>query len=335
MAPRQLDAPVSSSSFLDLKAQLSKHEDDFAKHRASGHPSTIHGGVPRGQKKLPAWARQNKGLATRQARDQVVYEEDVQAGRDPQAVRDKLEKKAAIYDKIRKGKSAGLSEAQIDALLVDFDAPTSRRSSRSPSPSSPSSSSEDEAPAPTPSVSDPLVEFTDEFGRARLIPRSEVPRGAPFRDPAGDGREQFAPLREDRAEHTGEGPDPANVYYGDQHSFPVYAPAPEVLAARAATLAAAAAAPLVDHYSASGENRTRGAGFYAFSADEGARAREMEALQRERAETERVRREKEREGDRVRGERERERAERKRAIEEKRREVEERRAKRARAAGAS
>lgn len=30
---------------------------------------------------------------------------------------------------------------------------------------------------------DPLVEYTDEFGRARMIPRSEVPRGAPFRDP--------------------------------------------------------------------------------------------------------------------------------------------------------
>ncbi|GAA6055614.1 hypothetical protein JCM3770_006726 [Rhodotorula araucariae] len=332
MNRKQLDLPVSSSSFLDLKAQLSKHEDDFNKSRQQGLPSTIHGGVPRrhNTSKLPAWARQNKGLAKRQARDQVVYEEDVHTAADPQRVREKLEKKAAIYDKIRKGKSAGLSEAQIDALLVDFDAPTSRRSSRSPSPSS-ASASEDDAPAPVPSVADPLVEFTDEFGRARLIPRSEVPRGAPFRDPAGDGREQYAPLQDERAVHSGEGPDPSNVYYGDQHSFPVYAPSPEVLAARAATLAAAAAAPLVDHYSAEGENRTRGAGFYAFSADEAARAAQMEALARERAETERVRADKAREGDRVRAERERERDERKRRIEDKRREVEERRAKRAKA----
>lgn len=120
----------------------------------------------------------------------------------------------------------------------------------------------------------------------------------------------------------------SNVFYGDQTSFPVYEPDPAILAQRAATLAAAAAAPLVDHYSATGENRTRGAGFYAFSADEGERQREMEALAREREETERRRRERAEEGDRVKRERERERDERKRRIEDKRREVEERRRKR-------
>lgn len=125
----------------------------------------------------------------------------------------------------------------------------------------------------------------------------------------------------------------SNVYYGDQTSFPVYEPDPAILAQRAATLAAAAAAPLVDHYSATGENRTRGAGFYAFSADEQERRREMDELERARFETERKRREREVEGDRVKGERERERDERKRRIEDKRREVEERRAaKRAKAA---
>jgi len=33
-----------------------------------------------------------------------------------------LERKAKIYDKLRKGKSGGLSEAQYDALLVDVGA---------------------------------------------------------------------------------------------------------------------------------------------------------------------------------------------------------------------
>ncbi|GAA5922984.1 hypothetical protein JCM3775_006209 [Rhodotorula graminis] len=352
MPPKKhLDAPVSSASFLDLKAQLSKHEDDLSKSRERGQPSTITGGVSRGtNKKLPAWARQNKGLAQRQARDQVVYEDDPTTGRkDPQQVKQHLEKKAAIYDKIRKGKTGGLTEAQIDALLVDFD---QRARSGSPSGSSSSTADSDDADdapvAPLTHTQDPLVEFTDEFGRTRLIPRSEVPRGAPFRDPnAPEGVShdmahapvQYVARVDDRVPKMGkepapgEGPDPSNVYYGDQTSFPVYEPDPAILAQRAATLAAAAAAPLVDHYSATGENRTRGAGFYAFSTDEQERRREMDELERARAETERKRREREVEGDRVKRERERERDERKRRIEDKRREVEERRAaKRAKAA---
>jgi N-acetylmuramoyl-L-alanine amidase len=118
-----------------------------------------------------------------------------------------------------------------------------------------------------------------------------------------------------------------NVYYGDQTQFPVYEPDPEVLARRAATLAAAAAAPLVSHYDSTQENRTRGAGFYQFSGNEEERKAQMEALQRERDETERKRREKEELGDVVKRDREREKEERKRKIEEKRREMEEKRKK--------
>lgn len=79
----------------------SKHEDDFKKSRQLGQPSTIAGGVPRTSKKLPTWARQNKGLAARAARDQVVYEDDVGTGKDPAQAKAHLAKKAAIYDKIR------------------------------------------------------------------------------------------------------------------------------------------------------------------------------------------------------------------------------------------
>lgn len=119
----------------------------------------------------------------------------------------------------------------------------------------------------------------------------------------------------------------SNIHYGDQTSFPVYAPDPAVLAARAATLAAAAAAPLVDHYNSTSENRTRGAGFYQFSGNEEERERQMRALKEERGETERRREEREREGDEVVKGRERDKEERKRKIEEKRREVEEKRKK--------
>ncbi|BGP01038.1 hypothetical protein RTG_02790 [Rhodotorula toruloides ATCC 204091] len=342
MPPKQAYNPVSSSSFLDLKAQISKHEDDFNKSRQSGKPAAVVGGLPRQVKKLPAWARSNKGLAERAARDQVLYEEDVQKGKDPAKIREQLERKAAIYDKIRKGKTGGLSEAQIEALLVDFDAKQGGDDSSEDDDSAGSEVDEsltvpdrriqdidDDEPGPALPY-DPLVEYTDEFGRERLVPRSEVPRGAPFRDPNGNGEWQYQNMVEEQtpsAFKPGEGPQAQNVYYGDQTQFPVYEPDPEVLARRAATLAAAAAAPLVSHYDSTQENRTRGAGFYHFSGNEEERKAQMEALQREREETERKRREKEELGDVVKREREREKEERKRKIEEKRREMEEKRKK--------
>ena len=174
-----------------------------------------------------------------------------------------------------------------------------------------------------------------------MIPRSEVPRGAPFRDPNAVG----APCQ------SADNPAPeevtsvssvhtvtsltkkdadlrwssSNVYYGDQNFFPVYEPDPEVLARRAATLAAAAAAPLVDHYDAARENRTKGAGFYQFSGNEEERQAQMDGLAKEREETERKRKERDEVGDAVKRKRESEVEERKRKIEAKRREMEEKR----------
>ena len=121
-------------------------------------------------------------------------------------------------------------------------------------------------------------------------------------------------------------PHSSNVIYGDQREFPVYQPDPEVLAARAAAFAAAANAPLVDHYDASTENRSRGAGFMQFSQDEETRKREMDALKAERERTERSRAEVQ-QGGGINGEREKEKLARKRKIELKRQEMEEKRRK--------
>lgn len=66
--------------------------------------------------------------------------------------------------------------------------------------------------------------------------------------------------------------------------FPVFEPT----AARIAEIQAAAseaANPLEAHYDAAHEVRAKGAAFYAFSADEEARAKEMEALKQAREET--------------------------------------------------
>lgn len=102
----------------------------------------------------------------------------------------------------------------------------------------------------------------------------------------------------------------------------MYQPDPEVLAARRAAMEESA--PLVQHYDATKEIRTRGAGFMSFSKDEDTRQKQMDALQRERDETMR-RREQNKDTGGVLGEREREREERKRKLEQKRRELEDKR----------
>lgn len=109
----------------------------------------------------------------------------------------------------------------------------------------------------------------------------------------------------------------------------MYAPDPSLLAARAAKYAAEKAEPLLAHYDASLENRSKAAGFYAFSNDEEIRKDQMEGLKREREETER-KRDKGIEGSSggvVFTEREKGLIERKRKVEEKRKELEAKRQK--------
>lgn len=45
-------AGISASSFFDLKAELSKQEEDFAKNKAAGKGSSIVGGVGKRQEKV-------------------------------------------------------------------------------------------------------------------------------------------------------------------------------------------------------------------------------------------------------------------------------------------
>ena len=62
------------------------------------------------------WARTNKGVAARAARDVAALAADRHTAESARAA---LERKAAIYEKLKKGKTGGLSEAQVEALLVD------------------------------------------------------------------------------------------------------------------------------------------------------------------------------------------------------------------------
>lgn len=109
-------AGIGATSFLDLKAELAKQEAQFAQDRAVGKSRSIVGGVERSDKKPSKWARQNKGVQGRGARDMEV---DLVGKPTIESARAALERKAKIYDKLKKGQSGGLNDAQYDALLVD------------------------------------------------------------------------------------------------------------------------------------------------------------------------------------------------------------------------
>jgi hypothetical protein len=124
---------TSASSFFDLKAELSKREDDFSRKKISGKSTSIQGGVKKPDKvrrnlcevpkesstcvqKPTVWARQNKGVHSRGARD---IELEAVSKPTLESARTALERKAKIYDKLRKGQTGGLNDKQYDMLLVD------------------------------------------------------------------------------------------------------------------------------------------------------------------------------------------------------------------------
>jgi len=75
---------------------------------------------PLRSQKSSKWALPNKGVQARAARD---VEQEVLDRRTVESTRAALERKAKIYEKLKKGHSGGLNEAQFDALLVDVRFP--------------------------------------------------------------------------------------------------------------------------------------------------------------------------------------------------------------------
>lgn len=103
---------------------------------------------------------------------------------------------------------------------------------------------------------DPWVEFEDEFGRTRVVRKSQLPEVLPDED------------------------EDDNDYSDRSGSPPPRIPRSPGLATRADIL----------HYDASKDARTTGVGFYQFATDEEQRAEQMERLKKLREETEEARR---------------------------------------------
>ena len=134
-------AGIGTSSFLDLKAELAAKEKEIAENRAVGKKTASSGQKPgkvsdfppltahplenamlmrfffgRSGQKPTVWSRPNKGVKARAAKDielEAIARPTIETS---YAI---LERKSRIYEKLDKGKDAGLSEKQYGSLLVD------------------------------------------------------------------------------------------------------------------------------------------------------------------------------------------------------------------------
>ncbi|KAJ7034997.1 hypothetical protein C8F04DRAFT_1210441 [Mycena alexandri] len=252
---------ISASSFLDLKAELSKQEGEFSRNKTAGSSKFIVGGVKRPDKKPTVWARQNNGVNARASRD---IELEAISKPTLESARAALERKAKIYDKLKKGQTGGLNDKQYEMLLVDFDAKPVSDDFESDS---------DDLDESVEVARPPVVDSDDEFGRMRTARRSEVPRDLvrPTEEPAYDEDEDL-------------------VIHNPAGYFPVYQPSADRVA-QIEKEHAEINNPLGVHYDASAEVRARGAGFYQFSHDEETRKAQMDELKSARGETEKTRKE--------------------------------------------
>ncbi|KAG6332755.1 hypothetical protein ID866_6329 [Astraeus odoratus] len=254
---------VGASSFVDLKSELAKQADEFAKNKAATG-SKYAAGESKHNKKKTVWTRSNKGVEARARRD-IELEEVSKT--TVESARAALERKAQLYEKLRKGMSGGLNEKQYDALLVDFD-------SKAMDHYESDSDDVDESltvPRVPEADDDPIIEYEDEFGRIRMAHESEVPRHLL---PTSKGQ---------RLEEN-------DVIYNPVNFFPVYEPSAERVKAVEEELIEAQKRPDM-HYDAAKEVRAKGAAFYQFSADEETRKQQMEELRSAREETKKTRQE--------------------------------------------
>lgn len=220
--------------------------------------------------------------------------------------RSKLEAKAKIYNRLKRGELDENGDGEGDDGLIDFDRKWAEKVAKGEDISSDSDSENDDKTAD----SNEMVEFEDEYGRTHRGTKTEALRM--------ERRKRNQLLGAEELDRMSARPSmPQNLIYGDTVQVLAFNP-DEPIAQKMEDLARkrdrSLTPPEMKHYEANSEIRTKGVGFYSFSKEEGTREGEMKALEREREETERVRREREV----VNAKRRAEIEERKKAIGEKR-----------------
>lgn len=199
---------------MELKAELAKKSSEFKVAKAAGSHS-----------KLPSKPKDSlDSRPTKKAKESSNVEDDLW-----EKSRAKLEEKTRIYEMLQRGDDEGVSETFKDNLLVDFNRQFHEN--------------KEEILAKTKldelKYVEEMVEYEDEFGRTRRIPKAEHD-------------ELLLKARADQL--IGQMKlQSAKKVIGSDHDGPV-------------------------HFDDTKEIRTKGVGFYRFSQSEGERRRQLEEL---------------------------------------------------------
>ncbi|KAG0277785.1 hypothetical protein BGZ95_005334 [Linnemannia exigua] len=256
---------VALSKLIALAAEVAKHDEKF--QRVKG----VKGGVkvPRSVKKPTVWQRQNTGLAGRSNRHDSLSSSLPEDPEGQTARKTALERKAKMYEMLKRSGGEDIPEKLKEELLVEFDDPRRSRG-------------RGRGRDPRDYKDDPWVEHVDEFGRSRLVRQSEIP-SPPIPEPVRN-------YQESPGIHNPANPFPVfrNQEAIDKQEWIRDATGEMIQATsgRGSGGPGYSQANTVRHYDNATERRARGVGFYAFSQDEDERARQMRELLEMRNQTE-------------------------------------------------
>lgn len=307
--PKRQKKSTSSTlpSSLAFKSELASLISTSKTPSSSIIPQTTTQARPRPSKSKPdifATVKAKRKADSQRTDDKLVLK-DITTTEDEKnahlAARRKMEDKARLYAAMKRGDYVP-KEGEA-APLVDFDRKWAEAQEGKAEEGSFSDENDDDDEADDPNE---IITITDEFGRARTGPRSELQRLERRTRASLLGAAELERMRARPAA-------PARLIYGDTVQADAFV-ADAAMEALAAKRDRTPTPPPPVHYDANGEIRTKGVGFFQFSKEEDVRKEEMAALERERETTER-----ERKG------REEERSVRKREVEARRRVLEERR----------
>lgn len=277
--PKQTPKELSSSTSLAFTSTLSSllsssHEKGKT---TSGRPRTS-------KTKDDIFSGHNKGSKKRAARD-LEDDRRVELGSVDEDIlhrsKRKLEAKAKIYSRLKRGDLA--QEGEREEGLVDFDRKWAEGGKKD-------DDDDDESEIESDDGRNEIVEFEDEYGRARKGTRAEAERMERRKRNRVLGAEEL-----DRMSARPAMPK-TGLIYGDTVQSMAFNPKEEVankMEEIARKRDRSLTPPDMKHYEADKEIRSKGVGFYSFSKNEALREKEMESLEKERLETERVRRERE------------------------------------------
>ncbi|OTA92845.1 hypothetical protein M434DRAFT_396113 [Hypoxylon sp. CO27-5] len=226
--------------------------------------------------------------------------------------RRKMQEKARLYAAMKRGDY--IAKEGEAAPLVDFDRKWAEKHPTDDPDRYSSSGTDDSSDDDDGGGGQELVDYKDEFGRTRRIPRAEALRLERRRQRSALGAAELEGMAAKPTKA------PERLIFGDVIQSAAFNPEDDTLHKMedlAAKRDKEPTPPPDTHFDGAAEIRTKGVGFYQFSREEERRKEEMEALARERENTERVRRE-----------REEAREKRKREIEERRKKIGAKRAER-------